>query len=410
MVSKLSSGVLGSRARSELKECWQMRSRLMGERSGRANSVQNRMCGRGGVAGDATVTSRRGCTGSTGRRSLQKSGEWSTGPSTSSGEEDRKTQCLEAENKELRARIDAMEKKEGVQGGPEYPLKRRRGLGRCCEVTEVEDEAESRKKLDGQKKKMQKEPREVDRLSFVSKEMQESIKESLQHQLQEVEKRRHDLMLEHKAQKRSQKIQSIQDKRRNLQKDSISQQKRRCGSSKRRSGKRRSVTFSYRTKSIRIRCRMQKWWQSFRFCRREKKEEAAMLRRQVIAAWRPCGSNSSPWEQMELRPLHKSSKEKWEQHKGRCQEEKKDEGIVKMNKSKAEPISSWCYQRQAGSIKVHQRVVWSLIFLVFGVYQVKAEVQEDQAHKVIAREVHPDLQDGFPWMRKRMTMWEEWCV
>ena len=35
------------------------------------------------------------------------------------------------------------------------------------------------------------------------------------------------------------------------------------------------------------------------------------------------------------------------QHKGRCQEEKKDEGIVKMNKSKAESISSWCHQRQA---------------------------------------------------------------
>ena len=31
-------------------------------------------------------------------------------------------------------------------------------------------------------------------------------------------------------------------------------------------------------------------------------------------------------------------------------------------------------------------------------------VQEDQAHKGIAREVHPDLQDGTPWMRKK------WCL
>ena len=53
---------------------------------------------------------------------------------------------------------------------------------------------------------------------------------------------------------------------------------------------------------------------------------------------------------MELRPLYKGSKKQWEQHKGRCQEEKKDEGIVKM---RAESVSSWCYQRQAGSIKVH---------------------------------------------------------
>ena len=50
------------------------------------------------------------------------------------------------------------------------------------EFTDVEDETESRKKLDEQKKKLQKELRDVDRLSFISKEMQESIKESMQHQ------------------------------------------------------------------------------------------------------------------------------------------------------------------------------------------------------------------------------------
>ena len=93
--------------------------------------------------------------------------------------------------------------------------------GRKRDCMEVEDQAESRKKLDEQREKMQKELREVDRLSFVSKEMPESIQESLQHQLQDVEKRRNDLMPEHqKVQKRSQKIQSFQDKRRNLQKES----------------------------------------------------------------------------------------------------------------------------------------------------------------------------------------------
>ena len=54
----------------------------------------------------------------------------------------------------------------------------------------------------------------------------------------------------------------------------------------------------------------------------------------MTAAWRLCGSNFSLWEQMELRPLYKGSKGKWERPKGRCQEEKKDEGIVKMNKNK----------------------------------------------------------------------------
>ena len=41
------------------------------------------------------------------------------------------------------------------------------------------------KKLDEQKNKLQKELRDVEKLSLVSKEAQESIKESLQHQLQE---------------------------------------------------------------------------------------------------------------------------------------------------------------------------------------------------------------------------------
>ena len=95
-----------------------------------------------------------------------KSGEWSTGSSTSSGEEDRKTRSLEAENKELRARIDAMEKKEGVQGGPSITSK---GGGDSEDVRgefmDVEDEAESRKKLDERKRKLQKELRDVDRLS-----------------------------------------------------------------------------------------------------------------------------------------------------------------------------------------------------------------------------------------------------
>ena len=93
------------------------------------------------------------------------------------------------------------------------------------EYMDAEDKAESRKKLDEQKKKQQKEPRDVEILSLISKEAQESIKESLQHQLQEVEKREHDLMPEHqKVQKKSQKIQRLHDKRKNLLKESAAAQ------------------------------------------------------------------------------------------------------------------------------------------------------------------------------------------
>ena len=47
---------------------------------------------------------------------------------------------------------------------------------------------------------------------------------------------------------------------------------------------------------------------------------------------------------------------------------------------------------------------------MFGVYLVKEEVQDGHAKKEIARVVHPDHQDGIPWMRKRMTILEEWCL
>ena len=59
-----------------------------------------------------------------------KNGEWSRGSSTSSGEEDRRTKSVEAENKELRARSEALEKMEGegVQGGHGLTSRRESGL------------------------------------------------------------------------------------------------------------------------------------------------------------------------------------------------------------------------------------------------------------------------------------------
>ena len=110
---------------------------------------------------------------------------------------------------------------------------------------------------------------------------------------------------------------------------------------------------------------------------------------------RVCCSGSKPGRCLGQCCLPKGSR-KVEQFRSRYQEETTEEEIVKMNKSKAEPVSKWRCPRQARSIKVHRRVVWSLILLVFGVHLAKAEVQEDQAHKGIAREVHPDLQDGTP--------------
>ena len=165
------------------------------------------MCGRGDVAGDATTTSRQGCVGSTCRWVAAKSGEGSTGSSTSSGEEDQK----DAEIKELRAQIEQCRKQSGEaeEGGQGLPLRRESGLEEMWR-REVEDEIESRKKLDEQRKKLQKELQYVEKLSCVTKEVQDSVKNDLQQQLQEVEQRRHALVPENqKVQKRSQNIQSI---------------------------------------------------------------------------------------------------------------------------------------------------------------------------------------------------------
>ena len=61
-----------------------------------------------------------------------RTGEWSTGSSTSSGEEERRNKNLEAENKELRARLEVLGKKEGegVQRRARASIKERKRPGR----------------------------------------------------------------------------------------------------------------------------------------------------------------------------------------------------------------------------------------------------------------------------------------
>ena len=60
---------------------------------------------------------------------------------------------------------------------------------------------------------------------------------------------------------------------------------------------------------------------------------------------------------------------------------------MRTNKSKAKPVISWLCQRQAGSMKALQRVVWSSIFLVFGVLMVSAEEQGVQVQQRIEKDL-----------------------
>ena len=101
--------------------------------------------------------------------------------------------------------------------GKDFHTGRESGLeGEWGTDMDLEDQVESRKKLDEQKRKLQKELRDIDKFSCVPKEIEETLKSYLQ-QLQEVE-----LMPEHqKVPRRLSKIESIEDKRRNLQKENV---------------------------------------------------------------------------------------------------------------------------------------------------------------------------------------------
>ena len=82
----------------------------------------------------------------------------------------------------------------------------------------------------------------------------------------------------------------------------------------------------------------------------------------------------------------------------------RESGATKMNKSKAEPISSLCFQRKAGSMRALHRVVWSLIFLVFGGALGECGGAGKKVHQGIAEEVYPTLQLDLRW--KKMHCYE----
>ena len=126
-----------------------------------------------------------------------------------------------------------------------------------------------------------------------------------------------------------------------------------------------------------------------------------MIRKQVIAAWRPCGNNLSLLGRIESSLCFKGTKKR-ERPRSGCQEEKEG-GIVKTNKSKTKPVSSLRCQRQAGAMKALQRVVWRWIFLGFGLHLVNAGEQEVMQQRMSEKGLHQIPQVDFPW--KRMLRW-----
>ena len=237
-------------------------------------------------------------------------------------------------------------------------LSEKKGLGRSVgrDCMEVEDEAECRRKLDEQRKKTQKELRDVDSLSWVSKEMHKSLKESVQHQLpgqKEKFAERESLAAKEEMRKLREEIE-CKEERFSLLADKVD--KNRMADAEMEAelqGLQTGEERSGRGASKAVDC-----------CLVTTVEHVFAVgtdqARSTFDAL--CKIFVSRFETPIL-PAQMPGREE-----GRRDSE--------MNKSKAEPVSSWCYPRQAGSVKMHQRVVWSLIFLVYGGFLVKAEVQE----------------------------------
>ena len=148
----------------------------------------------------------------------------------------------------------------------------------------------------------------VEKLSCVSKEAQNSLKNDLQQQLQEVEQRRHDLMPEHqitndtkhpglKKELCRKKVPAAQQEMRKIRED-IDRNEERFRQLSDKVDKNKMADAERQ--------------QNFRDCRQEEKEEAVMHPKQVTTAWRRCCNRLSPWERIEWRPCSKESEETWE--------------------------------------------------------------------------------------------------
>ena len=142
----------------------QMPSRLMTGMNGYVSFDPKPMCGPGGVAGEISLTSR-----------------WFAG----------KTQAgYVCEEQRMVFRIIFLE-------------------------LEVEEDTDCKTKLDEQKKSLQKELRDIEKFTDMEPMVRDSQKEKWKCQLQEIERKRTELLPEdQKMQKRSQKLQSLQDKKR----------------------------------------------------------------------------------------------------------------------------------------------------------------------------------------------------
>ena len=141
-----------------------------------------------------------------------KNREWFSGSSSSSGGEEWKSQEQE-EIKRLRAQVELASKQ---QGAGKSLRSRANRQGEEVVWKKFEEETEYKKKLDEQKKSLQRQLREIEKFANMDPAFRNKQKEVWKEELEEIERKRTEFLLEHqKMQKKSQKLQSLRGKQRN---------------------------------------------------------------------------------------------------------------------------------------------------------------------------------------------------
>ena len=210
MVFKRREG--GSLEKRGRKECWQVRSRFMGERSGFVNSARSRMCGRGGVAGDAETTSPMGCVGRTGRQPQQRP---ENGQRALRLRVERRIGRLKVRRQRSRSfeqNLSVVKRRMGKEPreGKAFHPGEKVAWRKSGEWT-LRMRSRAERSWMGKGESCRRICETLKSSRVCRKRFRTASRIDMQQHLHEVEQRRHDLMPEHqKVQQRSQKIQSIQ--------------------------------------------------------------------------------------------------------------------------------------------------------------------------------------------------------
>ena len=212
----------------------------------------------------------------------------------------------------------------------------------------------------------------------------DSQKEKWKERLLETEVKRNELLPERqRMQKRYQKMQSIQDKKRNLLKEAGA-----CEEEMRKVGeeinKERRAICSCRTSRPTIGWQQKIWKKSRGACRQGCKE-VAVPRKPMTAASVQWWSSSSLWERhmrddnSKLCRRTSSEDSRSQPHLHKCQEES---GKRSKRKEKPDIRAKWVHPRQLGAMEAFQRVLF-LILLGSRVQKAKAVEQEISIHRTI---------------------------